>query len=273
MQGGPSTATFTPLRIWDVDEAAINASANLLCYPDTNVIFTNTTNRNCFNQGNISQRYEYWNFGDYWGLGYDSIINWQPWPPSLPIDIHYPGAGTYEVILIDSSFCGLDTAITTITIVDPPIAGLAADKDTVCVGEPVTLQNLSTGITNNYIWNLGNGVWWNQLWAGNITYVYNTPGTYTISLISQIVGACRDTAQVVVHVLDNPQVNFAVNNQFGCDSLELQITNNSSNDIVDWNWDFGNGNTGNSLNPPAQNYDSVGVYNDTFRSRKRFWMY
>ena len=260
LQGGPSTATFTPLRIWDSDEASIDASANLLCYPDTNVTFTNTTNRNCFNQGNISQRYDYWNFGDYWGLGYDSIIDWQPWPPSLPIDIHYPGSGNYEVMLVDSSFCGLDTAISIVTIVDPPIAGLAADKDTVCVGEPVTFQNLSTGPTNSYIWNLGNGVWWNQLWAGNITYVYNSPGTYTISLISQIVGACSDTAQVVVHVLDNPQVNFAVNNQFGCDSLNLQVTNNSSSDIVNWQWSFGNGNTSNAADPPTQNYDSAGIY-------------
>jgi len=47
VQGGNSEATFSPIRIWDLDDPAITASATLLCYPDTTVTFTNTTERNC----------------------------------------------------------------------------------------------------------------------------------------------------------------------------------------------------------------------------------
>ncbi|MFB0924482.1 MAG: hypothetical protein QMB65_04250, partial [Vicingaceae bacterium] len=132
LQGGNSTATFGPIRIWDIDDAAINASATLLCYPDTTVTLQNTTNRNCEAQGNIAQRYEYWNLGDYWGLGYDSIIDWTPWPPTLPLTMEYPGIGTYNATLIDSSFCGLDAATITIQIVPPPSAALTISKDTIC---------------------------------------------------------------------------------------------------------------------------------------------
>ncbi|MFT5247069.1 MAG: hypothetical protein ACJAV7_003055, partial [Flavobacteriales bacterium] len=82
IQGGSSQATFNPIRIWDIDNAGITASATVLCYPDTVVELTNTTQRNCLFQGNIYQRYEYWNFGDYWGEGTDSIIDWTPWPPT-----------------------------------------------------------------------------------------------------------------------------------------------------------------------------------------------
>jgi len=100
LQGGASVATFNPIRIWDIDDAAITASVTLLCYPDTTVTLDNTTNRNCFAQGNIAQRYEYWNLGDYWGMGSDSILDWTAWPPTLPLIIEYPGIGTYTAMLV-----------------------------------------------------------------------------------------------------------------------------------------------------------------------------
>jgi len=34
-QGNPSINTFSPIQVWDIDNAQINASAVLLCYPDT----------------------------------------------------------------------------------------------------------------------------------------------------------------------------------------------------------------------------------------------
>src|SRR5690606_15481286 len=107
---GTSQASFFPVKVWDLDEAQITPSATLLCYPDTVVSYVNTTIRNCYPEGNTTQRYEYWNFGDYWGLGYDSIIQWRPWNPPIinPPPIAYPGVGTYYVTLLDSSFCGID---------------------------------------------------------------------------------------------------------------------------------------------------------------------
>jgi len=103
-----SSNIFFPLHVWDIDFARITADDTLLCYPDTVVHFDNTSILNCPWIGNTSQRYEYWNFGDYWGLGYDSIIPWQPWsPPIRPgYDIAFPGRGTYTIMMIDSNFCG-----------------------------------------------------------------------------------------------------------------------------------------------------------------------
>lgn len=254
LQGGPSLATFTPLRIWDIDDASISPSSSLLCYPDTTVSFQNTTNRNCYAQGNVSQRYEYWNLGDYWGLGYDSIINWRPWPPAINVDVGFPGVGTYEVMLIDSSFCGLDTATQIINIVNQPIAGIAADKDTICAGESVTFQNLCSGFVSNYIWDFGDGSSWTQVWNGDISRTFHTPGYFEVLLIPQINGACRDTASVFIFVSDIPQADFTLDNNNGCDSLSVQITDNSSFDVIDWDWDFGNGNISSNSNPPIQNY-------------------
>ncbi|MBL6662618.1 MAG: PKD domain-containing protein [Flavobacteriales bacterium] len=264
LQGGPSLATFTPLRIWDIDKASISANKTLLCYPDVSVSFQNTTERNCYAQGNVSQRYEYWNLGDYWGLGYDSIINWRPWPPALEVNVDYPDVGVYEVMLIDSSYCGLDTATLSINIVNPPIAGISANKDTICVGESITFYNQSTGYATSYIWNFGDGSSWTQVWNGNVTRAFYSPGDYEVLLIPQLTGGiCRDTATVKIHVSDVPNANFSFDNNNGCDSMYVQINNLSSNDVIQWNWDFGNGNTDNSSSPPLQHYSSSGSCNVT----------
>lgn len=256
LQGGPSTATFNPIRIWDIDDAAIDASETILCYPDTVVQFTNVTNRNCFAQGNIAQRYEYWNFGDYWGLGYDSIVNWTPWPPALPYTIAYPGIGTYDVMMIDSNFCGLDTAYITIQIVPPPTAGIAIDRDTICSGESVNLTNLSGGGANEFWWNFGDGTGWQNLGAGNQTYTYFTPGDYIITLVANInpgTVSCTDTVTIPLHVLPSPAAVFSVDNDVGCDSLTVNFFD-ASVDAIGWFWDFDNGNTSTLQNPPAQFY-------------------
>ena len=50
--------------------------------------------------------------------------------------------GTYTVQLLDSNFCGIAPTSITIEIVPPPIAGLTANKDTICQGESVTFYHM-----------------------------------------------------------------------------------------------------------------------------------
>ncbi|MCB0760495.1 MAG: PKD domain-containing protein [Flavobacteriales bacterium] len=263
IQGGESEATFNPIRIWDIDEAAITASATVLCYPDTIVEFTNTTQRNCLFQGNIFQRYEYWNFGDYWGEGQDSIIDWTPWPPTFPHEIAYPGIGTYEVMMLDSNYCGIDTAYITIEIVPPPSAGLSATGDTICVGEPITFFQESSSSANSYQWNFGDGIGWLPTGGGNITYVYNNPGTYNVCTavsISSSSSGCADTACVPVTVLPSPIAFFTPDNVSGCDSLTVVFTDGSSG-ATGWEWTFDVppfSYTG--FDPPPISYNSTGNY-------------
>ena len=263
IQGGPSVATFSPIRIWDIDDAAITASATLLCYPDTTVTFTNTTQRNCLFQGNIFQRYEYWNFGDYWGQGTDSIIDWTPWPPTFPQTVGFPGIGTYEVTMLDSNFCGIDTARITIQIVPPPTAALAASADTICVGEPVTFFQQSSGGGNQFAWDLGTGLGWLPTGGGNITFVYNAPGTYTVCTRVSVQGAsagCSDIACLDVVVLPAPNAVISASDVAGCDSLEVTFTNLSTGaQTSSWTFDVAPFSF-NGTNPPPINYPQPGNY-------------
>ena len=262
LQGGPSIATFNPIRIWDIDDATIAPSATLLCWPDRTVTFANTTDRNCLNQGNIFQRYEYWNFGDYWGVGQDSIIDWTPWPPTFPRTIQYPAIGSYDVMLLDSNYCGIDTAFITINIVPPPSVSLTATPDPVCAGALVTFNETTAGGANYYQWNFGAGAGFEWTSAGDQAHTYDTPGTYTVSYAASIQGAtagCADTATVVVDVLPSPTAQFTVDNDAACDQLTVAFTNTSVNGI-DFLWDFGDGTTSPLQDPPPHFYGTQGAY-------------
>ena len=265
LQGGPSIATFNPIRVWDLDEAAIAPSATLLCWPDRTVTFLNVTDRNCLQQGNIYQRFEHWNFGDYWGAGQDSIIDWTPWPPTFPRTIEYPAIGTYEVTLLDSNYCGIDTANITITIVPPPSVSLTSNPDTICAGETVFFDETTSGGANNYQWDFGDGAGWQNTGPGDQAHTYNAVGTFQVSYAANIAGAtagCADTASVQVTVLPSPTAQFVLDVPAACNSLTTDPTNTSVN-AVQYFWDFGDGTTDTQADPPPHTYATVGDYTIT----------
>ncbi|MCE3258576.1 MAG: Microbial collagenase precursor [Bacteroidetes bacterium] len=261
-QGNTTIATYNPIQIYDIDNAAITPNAFIKCWPDNVFTFTNTTQRNCLAQGNTFQRQEWWNFGNYWGLNHDSIINWKPWPPTSPLTIAYPAVGTYSVMLRDSNLCGIDTAIIFVSIVNPPTAALVAPAGPNCVNAPITFSNTSPA-GYSYLWNFGTGGGFVNLGTGPKTFTYTAPGVYTVQLAAFIPGAgaaCTNTAAVTVTILPSPVANFVHSPTVGCVTLNNVNFNESSIDAVSWNWNFGNGNTSTLQSPPAQNYTNTGSF-------------
>ncbi len=258
--GNPTEASFNPIQIYDLDDAQITASNVLLCYPDTVVHFANTTAKNCVPQGNTAQRFEYWNFGNYWGTGQDSIFEWTPFdPPAKPgYDIAYPGIGVHTVMMADSNMCGRDTAFITIQIVEAPIAGLTASADSACTGTPITFTNTSTG-GNQTLINYGDGGGFLAIGATS-SHSYGTAGNYTVTLVTNIVGgtqSCDDTVTIDVEVLPSPTASASLSPASGCDSLQAVFINSSFGGSI-YYWDFGNGDTSTLQNPPPIMYTNEG---------------
>lgn len=168
---GASIATFNPIRIWDKDLPQITTPFATLCYPDTIFSFTNNAQKNCFTQGNIFQRQEKWNFGDYWGSGIQET-DWIPFPPNLPQTVAFPGIGDYIVSVQDSNYCGIQTDDITVHIISPPIADFTISQDTVCVGQNITFFPTSTG-ANQHFWNLNGN--WTSANGGNMNFSFNSP--------------------------------------------------------------------------------------------------
>ncbi|MBS1637766.1 MAG: PKD domain-containing protein [Bacteroidetes bacterium] len=258
----PTIANFNPIQIYDIDNAAITPSAYVKCWPDNIFSFTNSTNRNCVPQGNTFQRQEKWNLGNYWGMGHDSIVGWKPWPPTAPLTVAYPSVGTYTVMLLDSNLCGVDTAIISVSIVNPPNAGLIAPAGPICQGSSATFTNTSsTGYA--YKWNFGDGGGFITKPFGPQSHTYAAPGPYTVQVVALIAGggaACSDTDKVVINVLPRPTANFSVSPNTGCNHIQGAVFTDNSTSAAVWAWNFGNGNTFIGQTPPPQNYNTVGNF-------------
>jgi gliding motility-associated-like protein len=251
-----TSAQFNPIQIYDIDQAAITPDATKKCFPDDSFTFTNTTNRNCFAQGNNGIRYEKWNFGNYWGTGHDSIINWTAWPPTFPKTVTYPGLGCYIVLLYDSNECGIDTANISVCIVSKPTAGLIVGTSTVCLGTAMTFTNTSsTGYL--YQWDFGDNATYTNTNYNPQTHTYANAGTYTVTVVAYVAGAtnsCKDTAHLVVTILPAPVSNFTFTPSIGCNTVTATFTDVSTGGAIGWQWNFGNGNTFTGQSPPAQTY-------------------
>lgn len=257
--GNPTIANFNPIQIYDKDVANITPSSIIKCWPANTFTFTNTTTRNCLAQGNTFQRQEWWNFGNYWGMGHDSVLNWKPWPPTTPIVISYPSPGSYTVMLRDSNLCGVSQQIISVNIIMPPTAGIVVPAGTLCQNTPVTFTNNSTA-GYFYQWNFGAGGGFVPGSLGAQSYTYPSPGTYTVKVVTFFPGGCSDTAKSTVTILAAPNANFTYSPSAGCSSLNGVIFTNASVGAATWNWNFGNGNTSTLTNPPPQNYTTIGAY-------------
>lgn len=259
--GNPTIANFNPIQIYDKDQANITPSALILCWPNNTFTFTNTTNRNCLAQGNTFQRQEWWNFGNYWGMGHDSIYNWRPWPPTTPIAISYTSIGTYTAMLRDSNLCGVSQQIVSVSIINPPTAGIVAPSGPLCQNLPVTFTNTSAS-GYFYNWNYGTGGGFVPGGSGTQAFTYSTPGTYTVKVVAFFPGGggCSDTASTVVTILPAPTANFTYSPNIGCNTLSGVTFTDNSIGATAWNWNFSNGNTSTLPAPPAQNYTLVGTH-------------
>ncbi|MBK9283898.1 MAG: PKD domain-containing protein [Sphingobacteriaceae bacterium] len=257
-----ATATYSPINIYGKDNATFLPDKFVTCWPNSVFTFSNTTAQSCLAQGNNFQRQQYWNLGNYWGMPGDSIHNWTPWPPAQTVSVSYNAIGTYSVMLRDSNLCGVDTAILNVTILNPPTASVVAPPAPICQNTSITFTNASSpGYT--YFWNFGEGGGFVNLGAGNKTYTYTNPGTYTVQLAAKFVpgGApCTTTATIVIDILPQPVANFSFNPATGCTSLSAVSFTDSSTNAVSWNWDFGNLVTSTLQAPPPQSYSNAGVY-------------
>lgn len=260
--GNPTIANFNPIQIYDVDVAQITSDKTLRCWPDNLFTFTNSTSRNCLAQGNTFQRQEYWNLGNYWGYGHDSIIAWRPWPPSTPLAVAFPTLGTYNIQLKDSNLCGVTTTSATVLIVNAPTASVVAPAGNLCQNTPITFTNAS-GAGYSYRWNISPSPTYSNLGGGAKTFTFSTPGTYTVRVVALVNGggaACTDTSKVAITILASPVANFSLNPTIACNTAtNVQFTDFSTGAAA-WNWTFANGNTSTQQVPPPQDYTLTGLF-------------
>ena len=171
----------------------------------------------------------------------------------------YAVSDTYIVKLIVKNQDGcVDTVskelIVTISNVSNKIK--SATKTSVCEND-----TLSFSAENNLYsmsWDFGGGNFGN---SQNVSTSYTTAGSYKVVLTSTNTFGCsfRDTFPTPITVLSAPIPQYAWLKDTTCTSpIPVSFTDTSQNS-VNWTWDFGDGQTSTSQNP-KNFYDTIGTY-------------
>ena len=103
--------------------------------------------------------------------------------------IVYNTPGTYAVTLIATNSAGSDTEtknayITVLANTNPPVADFVANVTTVVVGGAVNFTDLSTNTPTSWAWTFTGGTPGTQTVQNPNGIIYNTVGTYAVSLIA-----------------------------------------------------------------------------------------
>jgi PKD repeat protein len=169
----------------------------------------------------------------------------------------YPAVGTYPAIVTASNSLGRETATTTVTVTDVPIAGLSAVNDSPTVpGESTTLTaTITAGSHVSYTWAFGDG----EYGSGTIvTHIYPGLGIYT----AQVTASNRlgsETATTTVTIADVPIAGLSAVNDSPTlrgDPTTFTATVTAGSHVTH-TWSFGDGEYGSGATV-AYTYSQVG---------------
>ena len=165
----------------------------------------------------------YWNFGDPASGSADSSISQLP-------NHTFSAPGVYSIkLIVNRGLPCIDSATQVVNVFPGFFSGFFTSTP-YCVGVPVQFNDTTRtnfGIVNYWHWNFGN----NSTLADtsklqNPTYIFNTPGTYTVKLISRNSLGCMDSVSHDITILSSPIISFilADSSYCGLDSVQLTAT-------------------------------------------------
>ncbi|MDI9591449.1 MAG: PKD domain-containing protein [Bacteroidota bacterium] len=147
---------------------------------------------------------------------------------------------------------------------NPPIADFTATPTTVYAGETVSFTDLSTNNPTSWNWSFSGGTPTSST-TQNPQVVYNSPGTYNVSLtVSNAFGTDTKTKIKYITVLDLPVpvADFTATPTTVYAGETVSFTDLSTNNPTSWNWSFSGGTpTSSTTQNPQVVYNSPGTYN------------
>ena len=244
--GGCVDSIFKTIRTFDTVGSRIDYLPLNGCKP----LFVNL---NTLTSGPM--RSLYWDFGDGYTQSTTGFLNTHT----------YSSFGNFlpKVIMEDPSGCkiplqGLDTIFVT-----GANAKFGLDDSLFCDYGTVKFSDSTTfnDPVSSYSWLFGDGGSSNQQ---NPVHLYTGPGLYTVQLAIQTLIGCRDTLTkpLVIKVVQRPLIDIAGDSVICVNSslLHSGLFIQPDTSVVNWQWNFPNGNTSALQNPPRQTYSIAGTF-------------
>lgn len=166
----------------------------------------------------------------------------------------YANFGTYEILLLASNNCGVDTMSVTIELGTVPNSFFGYSGQHGCAPYQVQFIDQSQNTPTAWSWTFegGDPATSNEQ---NPLVTYNAPGLYLVSLtVSNAQGSDALVLDDLIEVAAQPDATFSHTQNENVVALEYQGI-----DYDSLHWDFGNGQTDNSLNPTVE-YNVSGQY-------------
>jgi PKD repeat protein len=200
-----------------------------------------------FNPGSSIDSAYRWSFGD-------SQSNQLKEPAHF-----YAFPGNYTVTLTVYAIGGCATTATKQVSVSPiPTANFVSAP--ACIDAPFSFienSTIASGSIVGWEWSLANEGVIDSV--QNPIYTFTDTGAFTVSLkVTSDIG-CQNTISKTIRSHELPVANFSFNPQFGNPPLDVQFTDFSqgANQYV---WDFGDGQSGSTLQQPSHIYQDTGLY-------------
>ncbi|MBT5859148.1 MAG: PKD domain-containing protein, partial [Flavobacteriales bacterium] len=184
-----------------------------------------------------------------WGDGYIGV-NRQ--------DHLYDTPGVYDVTLMitDNYGCKDTLVYNDMFRVTEVETDFTASNVQGCNDLSVDFEDLSS-VTSSVFWDFGDG---NSSTQNNPTNVYLVEGIYDVTLFSTSIEGCLDTlVRQEYIVFEKPILNFTFSDNAICKDETVVFVDSSKGLSLDYNWDFGDGNTS-VLKSPQHNYQNVGFF-------------
>ena len=240
-------------------KADFTVDLHLGCENDTIFLTNNSTGAVTYN----------WLFGDG---GYSSFQN--------PVPYVYFNQGIYTIRLIANNPPCADTMYLTIDCNHPLSSAFDITNntpppnvvlDSICLGYVFSTSLISPPVNQPtwiHEWNWGDG---SPITGNNPNqHLYTTPGTFILTHTVTDTLGCVDSTQKLLFVDYNPYADFVVSDSVICVGEKVSFYDTLSPNIINFSWDFKDGNVLNNVSNPTHTWESGGLYNVTLTAKSTF---
>jgi PKD repeat protein len=202
-----------------------------------------------------------WDFGD----GTPTLVVNFPGNPSVTHT--YSGAATAFVVRLTVTTTSGCSAYKekVVTTTPSPVANFMAVGAT-CVSKPVQFTDMSQtnggGVIVAFNWNFGDPVSGvaNTSTAQNPVHIFTGLGVYYVSQTVTNINGCTNTIIKSIQVYPRPYSNFMADTvHVGSPTTFTDLSSSNAGPIINWLWEFGDGQTS-LLTNPSYVYPTSGTY-------------